>query len=120
MQLYVDNAAGESFQHSTCESSKLKGIFNLHDKVVKELKDENKVWAVHVDTTENLADMMTKGLTADVRDKLDKTLIKLVEKVALQQRVRKMEKVETTISKIRQLVELKKKNSRLVKLTPAI
>ena len=120
MQLYVDNAAGESFQHSTCESSKLKGIFNLHDKVVKELKDENKVWAVHVDTTENLADMMTKGLTADVRDKLDKTLIRLVEKVALQQRVRKMEKVETTISKIRKLVELKKKNSRLVKLTPAI
>ena len=61
--------------------------------------------------------MMTNGLTADVRDKLDKTLIRLVEKVALQQRERK---VETIISKSRKLVELKKKTNRLVKLTPAI
>ena len=48
MQLYVDNAAGESFQHSTCSSSKMMGIFDLHDKWVKELKDEGKVWAVHI------------------------------------------------------------------------
>ena len=28
--LHVDNAAGESFQHSTCGSTKLKGVFGLH------------------------------------------------------------------------------------------
>ena len=76
MVLQVDNAAGESFQHSTCGASKLKGVFNLCDARihVQELKDEGRVNAVHVDTTKNLADMLTKGLKAEVRNTLEKHL----------------------------------------------
>ena len=104
MQLYVDNAAGESFQHSTCSSSKMLGIFNLHDKWVKELKNEGKVWAVHIPTEKNLADMMTKGLTAEVRDRLDKELIKLVGQVAKAQ----YKKPSTEVCGIKKVVGLKK------------
>ena len=68
-QLHVDNAVGESFRHSTCGSSKLQKVFNYHDNWVRELKDEAKVNAVHVPTDENLADMMTKGLTRLIQQK---------------------------------------------------
>ncbi len=78
----MDNAAGESFQHSTCGASKLKGIFNLRKAWVQELKDEAKVNAVHVDTTKNLADMLTKGLKAEVRNKLEGYLSKISQSVA--------------------------------------
>ena len=82
MVLQVDNAAGESFQHSTCGSTKLKGVFNLHDARIQELKDEGKVNAVHVDTKKNLADMLTKGLTAEVRSNLEKHLWEISMSVA--------------------------------------
>ena len=72
MKLHVDNAAGVAFQHSTCGSSKLQGVFNNHDEWVRELKDEGIVNAVHITTDRNLADMLTKGLKAEVRAKLDK------------------------------------------------
>ena len=111
MQLYVDNAAGESFQHSTCSSSKMMGIFDLHDKWVKELKDEGKVWAVHIQTEKNLADMMTKGLTAEVREKLDKELIKLVEQVAKTQ----YKKNSTEACEVKKPVGLKKNKRPTVK-----
>ena len=32
VEINVDNAAGESFQHATCAASKLKGIFDMRDK----------------------------------------------------------------------------------------
>ena len=82
IQILVDNAAGVSFQHSTCVSTKLRGIFNLRDQWIRELKDEKKVNTVHVPTDKNLADMLTKGLTAEVRAKLDKVLLEIVERVA--------------------------------------
>ena len=82
MTLHVDNAAGVAFQHSTCGSSKLQGVFNYHDAWVKELKDEGKVNAVHVSTDKNLADMLTKGLKAEVRNKLDRCLSDIAEQVA--------------------------------------
>ena len=82
MVLHVDNAAGESFQHSTCGTTKLKGIFNLREAWVQELKDEAQVNAVHVDTTKNLADMLTKGLKAEVRNKLEGYLFKISQSVA--------------------------------------
>ena len=85
MVLHVDNAAGESFQHSTCGSSKLKGVFNLRAAWVQELKDEARVKAVHVDTTKNLADMLTKGLTAEVRGRLEKCLLDISLEVAVSQ-----------------------------------
>ena len=82
MVLQVDNAAGESFQHSTCGGSKLKGVFNLCDARIQELKDEGRVNAVHVDTTKNLADMLTKGLKAQVRNTLETPLWEISMTVA--------------------------------------
>ena len=52
--LHVDNAAGESLQHSTCGSTKLKRVFGLHQDWVQELKNEDIVNAVHIDTDTNL------------------------------------------------------------------
>ena len=40
MVVYVDNAAGVSFQHNTCASSKLKGVFNCGWDWVQELRDQ--------------------------------------------------------------------------------
>jgi hypothetical protein len=82
MVLHVDNAAGESFQHSTCGTSKLKGVFNLREAWVRELKNEGLVNAVHVDTTKNLADMLTKGLKAEVRNQLENYLLDISQSVA--------------------------------------
>ena len=45
---------------------------------VKELKDEDKVKSVHVSTDRNL----TKGLTVDVRNKLDAIMAQIAEAVA--------------------------------------
>ena len=63
MQLHVDNAASELFQHSACGLSKHQEVLKYHDKWVQELKDEAKVNALHVATDSNLADIATKGLT---------------------------------------------------------
>ena len=48
--ILVDNAAGISFQGSTCQASKLRGIFDVRDKWVKDLKDVDVLQAVKVDT----------------------------------------------------------------------
>ena len=45
MQVYVDNAAGISFQKSTCASPKLGGIFDNRVDFIRELKDETAVEA---------------------------------------------------------------------------
>ena len=65
--LHVDNAAGESFQHLTCGTTELKGVFGLHQDWVQELKNEDNVNSVHIQTDKNLADMLTKGLSAEIR-----------------------------------------------------
>ena len=44
---------------------------------VQELKDEAKVKSVHVPTDSNLADMLTKGLPAEVRNKLDAIMARI-------------------------------------------
>ena len=82
MILHVDNATGVSFQHSTCGDTQLKGIFKMTEDWVKELKDEDKVKSVHVSIDRNLADMLTKGLPADVRNILDATLAQIAEAIA--------------------------------------
>jgi hypothetical protein len=69
-RIKVDNAAGISFQHSTCPSSKLKGIFNLRHNWVQELKDSDQIKAVKVDTARNLADVLTKCLKTHTRTTL--------------------------------------------------
>ena len=99
--LHVDNAAGESFQHSTCGTSKLKGVFGLHQDWVQELKNEDIVNAVHIETNKNLADMLTKGLSAEVRTQLEKCLIGIAEAVASEagRQVQKKRKVSARAAK---------------------
>ena len=66
----MDNAAGVSFQNGTNPNSKLKGIFDLREQWVKELRDKRIAAAVKIATDKNVADMMTKCLTAAVMNKL--------------------------------------------------
>ena len=49
---------------------------------VQELKDEATVKSVHVPTDRNLADMLTKGLQAEVRNKLDAIMAQIAEAIA--------------------------------------
>ena len=63
------------------------------------------VWSVHIQTEKNLADMMTKGLTAEVRGRLDKELIKLVDQVAKIQ----YSKPANAVCEVKKAVGLKKK-----------
>ena len=55
-----DNAATVSFQKSTTPYSKLRGVYNLRDNWVQELKDKSVVSAVKVHTDLNVADLFTK------------------------------------------------------------
>ena len=67
----MDNAAGVSFQNGTNpNSTKLKGIFDLREQWVKELRDKRRVKAVKIATDKNVAGMMAKCLTAAVMSKL--------------------------------------------------
>ena len=58
--LHEDNAATVSFQKSTTPYSKLRGIYNLRDQWVKELKNTKIVEARKVATENNVADLLTK------------------------------------------------------------
>ena len=69
-RIFVDNAAGVSFQHGTNPNSQLKGVFDLREQWVKELRDKRRVKAVKISTDKNVADMMTKCLTPTVMNKL--------------------------------------------------
>ena len=71
--MYVDNAAGVSFQHITTTSSKIRGVFDQRWDWIKELKDQASVTAVKVPTEENLADLFTKCHSRPVRMKLTTT-----------------------------------------------
>ena len=84
IKIQVDNAAGVSFQHSTCASSKLRGIFDMAEKWVLELKDTKTVDAIKVDTKKNLADMMTKCLSHAVRSSLEAQIVTIAKTVAKQ------------------------------------
>ena len=55
-----DNAATVSYQHSTTPYSKLRGVYNLRDDWVLELKDSKVVQAKKVHTDLNVADLFTK------------------------------------------------------------
>ena len=46
----------------TNPNSKLKGIFDLREQWVKELRDKRRVKAVKISTDKNVADMMAKCL----------------------------------------------------------
>ena len=87
IKIQVDNAAGVSFQHSTCASSRLRGVFDMAEKWVLELKDTKVVDAVKVDTTKNLADMMTKCLTYPVRKSLEARIATIAKSLASAQAI---------------------------------
>ena len=87
IKIQVDNAAGVSFQHSTCASSKLRGIFDMAEQWVKELKDIKVVDAIKVETTKNLADMLTKCLTYPVRNALEGLLKDMAKSLAKAQAI---------------------------------
>ena len=81
LTLMVDNAAGESFCKATAGLSKLRGVYQMRDSRIKELRDEKVVTAAHVDTTRNLADKLTKGLSHVARAALDQELDRIRENV---------------------------------------
>ena len=74
LRVYVDNAAGISFQQSTCASSKLGGIFDNRWDWVEELKQVSQFKAVKIATDKNVADLLTKCLIESVRTKLFKQI----------------------------------------------
>ena len=67
--VYVDNAAGVSYQHSTCALSKLRGVYDQRWDWVKELKDEKQINAVKIEAARNLADLYTKCHAGITRQK---------------------------------------------------
>ena len=79
--VYVDNAAGVSYQHSTTASSKIRGVFDQRWDWVKELKDQKSITAAKVPTEENLADLFTKCHTKAVRTKLEQQLSKIANSI---------------------------------------
>ena len=68
--MHVDNASGVSFQHDTCASSKVKGVFNYRWTWVMELRDRTQVTAVKVATEKNLADLYAKCHNSTTRQVL--------------------------------------------------
>ena len=66
----VDNAAGVSYQHSTCALPKQRGVYDQRPDWVKELKNEKEIDAVKIETARNLADLYTKYHTVPTREKL--------------------------------------------------
>ena len=79
--VYVDNAAGVSYQHSTTASSKLRGVYDQRSDWVKELKDQSSVTAAKVTTDKNLADLLTKCHAAPARTRLQKELEAIANRI---------------------------------------
>ena len=60
LQVNVDNTQAKSFAKGTCVNSKLGGTFDVRADWVKELKDRSEVNVQYVDTTNKIADLLTK------------------------------------------------------------
>ena len=54
MEIKEDNQAVVTFQNTTVPNSKLKGVVNLKDGWIRELKDAGQVVAVKVETSKNI------------------------------------------------------------------
>ena len=80
--LQVDNAAGVSYQHSTCSASKLRGVYDQRSDWVKELKNQATVTAKKVDTDKDLADLLTECHTIATRKRLQQELDRIATKVS--------------------------------------
>ena len=64
MIVYVDNAQSKSFQNATCINSKLRGVFDLRDVWVQELRDKGQVKTVGIPREDNAADILTHCLSS--------------------------------------------------------
>ena len=80
--LQVDNAAGVSYQHSTCSASKLRGVYDQRKDWIQELKNQAIVTAVKVDTAKNLADLLTKCHSVTTRKRLQQELERIAGQVS--------------------------------------
>ena len=60
----VDDTAAIYFQQATKVNAKLKGVYNLRDKQVQELRDDSDIATEDARTTFNSPDAPTKCLTA--------------------------------------------------------
>ena len=60
VQVKVDNTQAKSFARGTCVNSKLGGTFDVREAWVQELKNRSEVAVQYVDTTHNIADLLTK------------------------------------------------------------
>ena len=60
LQVKVDNTQAKSFARGTCVNSKLGGTFDVRADWVEELKDRSEINVQYVDTTNNIADLLTK------------------------------------------------------------
>ena len=63
MVLQVDNNQVISFKYGTSTKSRLRGMISNRWNWVKELKDDEEVSVVKVETKENMADILTKCLS---------------------------------------------------------
>ena len=56
----VDNSQAKTFQQGTCVNSKIRGVIDMRENWVQELRDDSKVKTVHVPGTQNTANILTK------------------------------------------------------------
>ena len=70
-KLFVDNSAAINFQRSTNSATALKGMINLRDNHIREMKNKKFISTVKVDGLVNLADSKTKCLPAKDRKRLE-------------------------------------------------
>ena len=72
-ELQMDNTTAEAFSKGTVKRSKLKHI-DCRQEWVKTLRNKSVMYAVHVNTNDNLADLFTKILSApkfvELRDQM--------------------------------------------------
>ena len=69
--MFVDNSAAINFQRSKNSATALKGMINLRDNHIKEMKNKKFISTVKVDGLYNLADSKTKCLPAKDRKRLE-------------------------------------------------
>ena len=69
----VDNKQAESFHKGTCLNSRLRGVFDLREAWVRELRDDKQLQVKYVAADKQLADVLTKALPAyKFRERIEK------------------------------------------------
>ena len=61
----TDSSQARSFQHSTCPSTKLRGMIDLRNSSVCEMRDKGVVNSVHIPRQVNIADILTHCLSRE-------------------------------------------------------